>query len=172
MRLFVLTPLLILFLASCGGDPRADAPTRNTPTGAKVDLTGVSLVTSEPTIVLAGDGKIQLRFDYTLNNTSGMIIVFPCIYASMDQLIEVNLTDKKGKPILLGRRTLEGLTLAQPRPMRIPAGKTTHSYSVPIAQAGLKKGDPVNIRIRLHTPSRYDELRTSLEAARAQIPWP
>ena len=163
---------LSYFLVGCGDPSPKNAPTKNTPTGAKVDLTGINLTVSETEIRKTQEGKYLLHLNYTIDNTSGSNVSFPCLYASMDHLIEINLTDKKDQPITLGKRPLEGLTMTQPRPMVIPVGKTTRSYTAPIVTTGLKKGDLIHARVRLHTPSRYDELRTSLEAPRFSIPWP
>jgi hypothetical protein len=35
-----------------------------------------------------------------------------------------------------------------------------------------EKGSPISARIRLHAPSRYDELRSSVEAPNLQVIWP
>ncbi|HCL96845.1 MAG TPA: hypothetical protein DHW77_03700 [Verrucomicrobiales bacterium] len=153
-----------LLFGSCSSDHPNNAPTKKTPTGAKVNLSGVSLTTSKATIHQRANGIYELQFDYTITNSSASNIEFPCLYASIDDLIEVNLSDQDNDPIALGSRPLEGLTLTQPRPRRISVGETTRSYSVPIIDTALEAAELVNIRIRLHVPSRYDELRNSLEA--------
>ena len=114
----------------------------------------------------------QLTFDYTLRNRAGATISFPSIFSGKDELIEVNLSDQNGDPLYLGKRPLEDLTLASPRPMLIPKGKSTRGYKVPVQQEFRKKDDPITLRVRFHAPSRYDELRSSVEAPLIQIPWP
>lgn len=161
-----------ILLAGCGGPDPATAPVRKTPHGGKVDLSGVALAANNASIGRDKDGRHILVFDYTLDNTSGSNIEFPCLYSNLDYLIEVNLADKDGEPVALGRRPLDGLTMAQPRPTRIPVGTTTRTYKVPLGQNTLKPGDPVTARVRLHAPSRYDELRTSLEAPTLTLAWP
>lgn len=163
---------LTLVFASCGGPNPAMTPVINTPDGGKVDLSKVSMVVTMAQITKLSDNKYSLSFDYTIDNQAGAIIAFPCLYNETDDLVEVNLSDREGRPLHLGKRPLEGLTLTEPRPLQIPVGKTTRSYKVPVMPELREKGDPVNIRVRLHAPSRYDELRSSVEAPRLQIPWP
>ena len=123
-------------------------------------------------IVKISDHKHELRFEYTLENKSGSNIQFPSIHPSMDRLVEVSLTDKDQQAIHLVKNSLAGLTLPQPAARKILAGKTTRSYSVPIIPNTLKPNDPVNVRIRLHVPSHFDELRSSLEAPTLTLAWP
>ncbi len=168
----LLLALLLPGLLSCGKPDPSTAPVINTPAGAKVDLSKVSLELSNTRITRGNDNTHVLEFDYTVHNQAGAHIAFPCLYNEIDDLIEVNLTDKEGNDLVLGRRPLDGLTLTAPRPLRIPIGETTRSYTVPLMAALRAKGDPVNVRVRLHAPSRYDELRSSAEAATIQVPWP
>lgn len=161
-----------LLLGSCSSKHAATGPVKNTPAGAKVDLSLVSLHVENAKIIRQGNGVCQLQFNYTVENQAGAVIVFPCLYNNTDELIEVNLEDKDKNPVLLGKRPLEGLTLTEPRPLGIPMGKTTRGYEVSVPDGALLPGDDVRMRIRLHAPSRYDELRSSLEAPRITLPWP
>lgn len=175
LRLSLLIVPLIIgspLLTSCGDADPASAPVRKTEDGGKVDLSGVTLTTSNASI--GKNDKVQhvLVFDYTLTNTSGFNIEFPCLYSNLDYLIEVNLSDKEGESVPLGRRPLDQLTMTQPRPERILVGTTTRTYKAPIGPNTLKPGDLLSVRIRLHAPSRYDELRTSLEAPTLTLPLP
>lgn len=168
-------PLLVtatIALLSCGNPDPAQAPVINTPAGAKVNLDQVTLQVANAKITRINENKYALDFDYTVTNNAGGNIVFPCLYNNTDSLIEVNLTDQDGKPLHLGRRPLEGLTLTEPRPLRIPIGKTTRHYKVPVMPELREQGDPISVRVRLHAPSRYDELRSSIEAPRLILPWP
>ncbi|MBT8035990.1 MAG: hypothetical protein KJO21_00470 [Verrucomicrobiae bacterium] len=171
-RHIILLALFPCCFSSCGKQDPSKAPVINTPTGAKVDLSMISLVVSNPRITLGADHTSALEFDYTIHNQAGANIAFPCLYNETDKLIEVNLSDKEGNPVQTGRRPMEDLTLTEPRPLRILIGKTTRSYKVPLMPELRKKGDPINLRVRLHAPSRYDELRSSLEAPRSVILWP
>ena len=132
----------------------------------------MSLSVDKASIVKVDDHKHELRFEYTIENTSGSNIQFPSIHPSMDRLIEVSLTDKDQQAIHLVKNSLDGLTLPQPAPRKILLGKTTRSYSAPLIPSTLKPNDPVNVRIRLHVPSRFDELRSSLEAPTLTLAWP
>ena len=169
--LWILAIASMLF-GSCGNKHTATGPVKNTPAGAKVDLSLVSLHVEDAKIIRQGNGVCLLQFNYTLENQAGAIIVFPCLYNNTDELIEVNLEDKDKNPVLLGKRPLEGLTLTEPRPLGIPIGKTTRGYQVSVPDGALLSGDELRVRIRLHAPSRYDELRSSLEAASTTLPWP
>ena len=73
---------------------------------------------------------------------------------------------------MLGKRPLEGLTLTEPRPLKIPIDKTIRSYQVPIMPVLLESGEQLEMRVRLHAPSRYDELRSSIEATKVHLSWP
>lgn len=159
-------------LTSCGDPDPSKAPVINTPSGAKVDLSRVSMTVSNIQLTTENENKFTLSFDYTVNNQASGHITFPCLHNKMDELIEVNLTDKDGGSLHLGKRPLEGLTLTEPRPLKIPMGKTTRSYTVPVMPELREQGDPINIRVRLHAPSRYDELRSSVEAPQVQVLWP
>jgi len=158
-----------LGISSCGKSTSTNTPVIDTPTGDAVDLSKVSMTVSNANIVKTAKNEYALNFDYTVINKVGADIRFLCLYNNTDDLIQVNLTDKKDQVITLGKRPLEGLTLTQPKPLRIRNGETTRSYTVPVILRSLKKGDPVSVRVRLHTPSRYDELRSSLEAPLLQI---
>lgn len=170
-RRLVFPVLLSLALACCGPDP-SKAPEIRTPAGAKIDLSKVSLQISTPQITGNEESGYSLSFDYTVDNQSGAHIVFPCLYNQTDELIEVNLSDRGGLPLLLGKRLLEGLTLTEPRPLRIPIGQTTRNYKVPLLPELREQGELIHIRVRLHAPSRYDELRSSIEAQGHEVPWP
>lgn len=165
-------PLVSLVLGSCADEHTGSEPVRSTPAGAMVDLSMISLRVEDAEIIRHGDGTHELRFKYTVENQAGAIIAFPCLYSNTDELIEVNLEDKDKQPLALGKRPLEGLTLTEPRPMRIPMGQSTRSYEVPVLAPALLKADPVGMRVRMHAPSRYDELRTSIEAHRITLLWP
>jgi hypothetical protein len=164
-----------LSLLSCGDSSKKAGPVIITPPNGKVDLSQVNLTVSKVKITYDHTNNrdsYRLSFKYTLDNHASGPISFISIYAGKDDLIEVNLSDSKGLPLTLGKRPQEGLTLAAPRPMLIPHGKTTRSYTVPITPDFLKKGEPITVRVRFHAPSRYDELRSSLEAPHVQVPWP
>lgn len=161
-----------LVLFSCGEPNPNLVSVINTPDGEKVDLSKVTMVVANAQLTRLNDNKYSLSFDYTINNLAGANIAFPCLYNEMDDLIEVNLRDKEDYTLHLGKRPLEGLTLPEPRPLTIPIGKTTRSYKVPVLPELREQGDPISVRVRLHAPSRYDELRSSVEAPRLQVPWP
>ena len=161
-----------ILLTSCGDPNPQKAPIKETPTGAKVDLTGVSLIVDEASIVKTGTATHELRFEYTIENTSGSNIQFPSVYPNMDHLIEVTLTDANNEVLPIVKNSMAGLTLAQPNPRRILVGKSTRTYTAHLIPNSLKPNDPVNVRVRLHVPSRYDELRSSLEAPTVQLTWP
>lgn len=164
--------IFALAFASCGNPDPSKAPVINTPAGAKVDLSKVSMHVTNAQLTRVGENKYQLSFDYTVDNQAGAIIAFPCLHNRIDNLIEVNLSDQDDTTLHLGKRPLEGLTLTEPRPLKIPIGKTTRSYKVPILPVFREKGNPISARIRLHAPSRYDELRSSVEAPPLQLLWP
>ena len=164
--------ILSLMLASCGNQGVRTAPERITPLGAKVDLNMVSIQVENAVMGQANDGNYRLSFDYIIENQAGAVIVFPCLYNNTDELIEVNLTDSTNQILLLGKRPLEGLTLTEPQPLRIPMGKTKRNYQVPVVSAPLNQEDPLRMRVRLHAPSRYDELRSSIEATGINLQWP
>ena len=171
-RHLVISAVLAIALASCGGADPSKAPVINTPAGAKIDLSKVSLQVSNPQLTRENESKYSLSFEYTVDNQAGANIAFPCLYNQTDELIEVDLSDQEGLPLMLGKRPLEGLTLAEPRPLTIPIGKRTRSYRVPVMPEIREPGDPIRIRVRLHAPSRYDELRSSIEAPAFEVPWP
>jgi hypothetical protein len=164
--------LLTLAFTSCGDPDPSKAPVINTPAGAKVDLSKVTMLVTNAQITLVGENKFQLSFDYAVNNQAGAIIAFPCLHNQMDNLLEVNLSDQEGTTLHLGKRPLEGLTLTEPRPLKIRIGITTRSYKVSVLPVFREKGSPISARIRLHAPSRYDELRSSVEAPNLQVIWP
>jgi len=164
--------LLTLALTSCGDPEPLNAPIINTPAGAKVDLSKVTMLVTNAQLTMVGKNKFQLSFDYTVDNQAGAVIAFPCLHNQMDNLIEVNLSDKDDTTLHLGKRLLEGLTLTEPRPLKIPIGITTRSYKVSVLPVFREKGSPISARIRLHAPSRFDELRSSVEAPRLQVLWP
>ena len=72
---------------------------------------------------------------------------------------------------MLGKRPLEGLTLTEPRPLSIPLEKQPAATRCPSCLI-TGAGEPIEIRVRLHAPSRYDELRSSIEAPRVDVSWP
>jgi len=161
-----------LALASCGNQKTSVVAVNSTPVGAQVDLNMVSIQVTDAVIIKKNDSDYFLELNYTLDNQAGAIIAFPCLYNEIDDLIEVNLTDKEGNQLMLGKRPLEGLTLTEPRPLKIPIEKTIRSYQVPIMPASLESGEQLEMRVRLHAPSRYDELRSSIEAAKVHLSWP
>jgi hypothetical protein len=169
---FCFAVAISLLLASCGSPDPSKAPVINTPLGQKIDLSRVSLQVTNATLTRINENKYALEFDYTIENQAGGNIVFPCLYNEMDDLIEVNLSDQDGTPLVLGKRPLEGLTLTEPRPLRIPVGKTTRHYLVPVMPELREQGDLIHARVRMHAPSRYDELRSSIEAPGLNVPWP
>lgn len=164
--------IICLLVTSCGTQGPRTAPERVTPLGAKVDLNMVTIQVENAAISQTSGGNYLLSFDYIIENQAGGIIVFPCLYNNTDELIEVNLTDITNQSLSLGKRSLEGLTLTEPRPLRIPLGKTKRNYQVPVMPAPLTQGDPMQMRVRLHAPSRYDELRSSIEAPATKLQWP
>lgn len=171
-RYFSFFSVCTIALSSCGGPDPSKAPVIDTPSGAKIDLSKVSLQLANAQLTRENENKYSLSFDYTVDNQAGGNIVFPCLYNQTDALIEVNLSDKDGNALVLGKRPLEGLTLTEPRPLRLLIGKTTRSYQVPVMPELREQGELVSIRVRLHAPSRYDELRSSIEAPRVEVLWP
>ncbi len=161
-----------LALASCGNQKTSVTPVKITPVGAQVDLNMVTIQVSDAVIIKKNDSDYFLKLNYTVDNQAGAIIAFPCLYNEIDDLIEVNLKDKESNPLMLGKRPLEGLTLTEPRPLKIPTEKTTRSYQAPIMPASLEPGEQLEMRVRLHAPSRYDELRSSIEATKVYLSWP
>ena len=153
-----------LALASCGG--------QRTSVTAQVDLDMVSIQVANPVIIKKNDSDYFLQFNYTIDNQAGAIIAFLCLYNEIDDLIEINLKDKESNLLMLGKRPLEGLTLTEPRPLKIPIEKTIRSYQVPIMPVSLESGEQLEMRVRLHAPSRYDELRSSIEASKINLSWP
>lgn len=164
--------IFLFFITSCGNQEKASAPVKMTPAGARVDLDRVSLEVRDSTIISQDDENYILRFRYTVNNQAGAIISFPCLYPRIDDLIEVNLTNIENKVLMLGRRPLEGLTLAEPEALKIPLKKTNLTFEAPILASQLNSADPIEMRVRLHAPSRYDELRSSIEAPKKILIWP
>ncbi|NWK57082.1 hypothetical protein HW115_15780 [Verrucomicrobiaceae bacterium N1E253] len=171
----IITALLLSLtafgLSSCNG-PSSQAQVITTPPNAKIDLSKVSLKISKAKLKMIDPNHYQLDFKYTLINKAGATLAFESIYSGKDELIQVNLNDKNGDPLFLGKRPLEGLTLASPRTMEIPKGKFSRVYTVPVMPELREKGDPITLRVRFHAPSRYDELRSTVEAQPLTIPWP
>lgn len=161
-----------LALASCNDSSSTSGPVIQTPLNAKVDLSKVRIGVKKAKLICIDHNHFQLVFDYTLQNKAGATLSFDSIYSGKDDLIQVNLSDKNGDPLFLGKRPLEGLTLAAPRAILIPIGKSTRAYKVPVMPELRVKGDPITLRVRFHAPSRYDELRSSIEAPLIQVPWP
>ena len=123
-------------------------------------------------LVMVSENEYSLTFDYTLDNQAEGNIQFLCLYNNTDNMMEINLTDKDNSELVLGNRPLEELTLTEPKPLLIPIGKTTRQYTVPVMSELREKDDIINIRARLHVPSRYDELRSSIEARWSHALWP
>ena len=159
-------------LISCSETDPGKGPIIETPANGKVDLSKVSMTITKAKLKCIDENHYQLDFSYTLINKAGATLSFQSIFSSKDDLIEVNLSDQNGDRLFLGKRPQEGLTLAQPRAMLIPKGKTTRSYTVPVMPELREKGDPITVRVRFHAPSRYDELRSSVEAPLILTPWP
>ncbi len=159
-------------LISCTETDPSKGPVIETPANGKVDLSKVSMKVTKAKLKRIDENHYQLDFNYTLINKAGATLSYQSIFSSKDDLIEVNLSDKNGDRLLLGKRPQEGLTLTQARAMLIPKGKTSRSYTVPVMPELREKGDPITVRVRLHAPSRYDELRSSIEAPLVQAPWP
>lgn len=172
LRLIVVISTLVVTFTACTNTDPSKAPDIHTPLGDPVDLSNVSLRVDNARWSRSGGNKLKLSFDYTVENRGSGNIVFPCLYNNTDELIQVNLTDKDGTPLNLGKRLLEGLTLTEPRALRIPIGSVTRAYSVPVVQEFREQGELIDIRVRLHVPSRYDELRSSLEAPIIELAWP
>ena len=161
-----------LALTSCTKPEPVEAPVYLTPNSAKVNLSQISMTASNVRITKSGQGQHIVHFDYTILNQSDRSLAFNCLYNRTDKLIEVNLSDAEGQPIPLEYNNLDSLTLAKPKPLTIRTGETTSSYKKLISPSPLETGSLINVRIRLHTPSRYDELRSSLEAPLTQVLWP
>jgi len=173
MRFFYLIPLSIVLIACTPSPPDPSSlPTVITPQGEKINLDQVSLTISHPQILHSSENNYTLEFDYTITNHAQTNIAFLCLYNNTDDLIQVNLTDNQGKPITLNKRLLEGLTLTEPRLLHILVGKTTRHLSIPFSSIKpRKKGEPLSMRVRLHAPSRYDELRSTIEAPIITLLW-
>ncbi|GEM_PF-968658 len=161
-----------LGLVSCSENDPSKDPIIETPANGKVDLSKVSMKITKAKLKRIDENHYQLDFDYTLINKAGATLSFQSIFSSKDDLIEVNLSDKNGDRLFLDKRPQEGLTLTQARAMLIPKGKTSRSYTVPVMPELREKGDPITVRVRFHAPSRYDELRSSVEAQLILTPWP
>jgi len=170
--LFCPPTIIALSLCSCGDPDPSKLPVINTPANAKVDLSQISLTISKAKITRTADSKYSLSFDYTITNQAGAHLAFVCLYDNTDELIEINLTDPSDEKIILGKRPMEGLTLTQPRPIKLLNGSTTRHYKAPITPTVREAGDSIKIRVRLHAPSRYDELRSSIEAPTTTVTWP
>jgi len=159
-------------LISCSEKSSTDGPMIITPPNAKVDLSQVSMKLRNVKITRKHNNSYSLTFDYTLINKAGATLSFQSIFSGKDDLIEVNLSDQDGYPVDLGKRPQEGLTLAATRAVLIPKGKSTRPYTVPVTPQFRQKGDMITVRVRLHAPSRYDELRSTIEAPIVTAPWP
>ena len=158
-------------LNSCTQEAPEPAPIFYTPFHGKVDLANVTMGTTDAKITRKGN-KYTISFDFHILNKSGKSIAFACLQNHLRQLIEVNVYDAEGTAIPLVRDPLDDLTRSRPKSMLIPAGLYNGSYQHLITHIGTEDGAPVTIRARLHTPSRYDELRTTLEAPLVQTLWP
>lgn len=170
--LLVLPAIFTLVLSSCGAPDPSTLPVITTPPNGKVDLTKVSLAVTNAKITRVNENKYVLDFDYTVTNHSGSHLAFTCLYDSTEDLIEVGLTDQENQKLIPGNRPMEGLTLTEPRPLKILNGPVTRHYTVPILPEVREAGDLIVLRVRLHAPSRYDELRSTVEAPLVQVPWP
>lgn len=167
--------LCIGLFASCGEPSPKDLPIINTPASGKVNLSKVTLAVSDAAITVNEKGEYQVSFNYTIHNQAGAHISFLCLYTEPDDLIDVQLkhkVDDEEKLLILGKRPLDGLTLPEPRPLQLSAGKSTRRYTVPVSPGTIKSGEPLTLRVRLHAPSRYDELRSSIEAPTIHLLWP
>lgn len=164
--------LAAALLSSCGEPDPAQLPVKHTPPGGKVDLSRISLTISNAAITRGRDGRLVLGFDYSIHNAGKAHLAFPCIYSNTDDLIDVKLSDKNGEPVLLGKRPMEGLTLTEPRPIKLPVGISTRSLKIPLAAGLQNPGSPVTLHARLDAPSRYDELRSTISAPPVSIAWP
>ena len=171
-RLFIITITAAVTLSSCGEPDPSKLPVVRTPANAKVDLTNISLAITNARIIRKTESSYSLSFDYTITNQTGAHLAFICLYDTTEELIEVNLSDQDEQRLTLGKRPMEGLTLTEPRPLKILSGSTTKTYNVPLIPGLRETGDPITLRVRLHAPSRYDELRSSIEAPLVTIPWP
>ncbi|MBK1831829.1 hypothetical protein JIN77_13925 [Verrucomicrobiaceae bacterium R5-34] len=171
-RLLILPALTLLALVSCGAPDPSKLPTVTTPPHGKVDLSQISLAISDVVLERQGENQYSLSFDYTVTNHSGAHLAFTCLYSNTVDLIEVGLSDAEGQKLIPGRRPMEGLTLAEPKPLKLLSGPVTRNYTVPIMPEEREAGELINLRVRLHAPSRYDELRSTVEAPLVQVPWP
>jgi len=163
---------LVSTLASCGSFSKKAGPTIITPSNGKVDLSKVSMKITKAKITSKNENEFALTFDYTLINADTGDISFTSIFASKDDLIDIQLSDQQKNPLILGKRPFDGMTLAAPRPMIVPFGKSTRSYTIPIMPELRMKNDPITVRVRFHAPSRYDELRSTVEAPLITATWP
>ncbi|MGB2402658.1 MAG: hypothetical protein ACPIA7_04540 [Akkermansiaceae bacterium] len=132
----------------------------------------ISLNVEDAKIIEQHDNKYLIKFQCTINNESGSVISFPCLYHRVDELIEVIITDAGHNRLTLAKRPLEELTLAEPQPLKIAMRKTILNYKASIIDPHLKPDDLIKMRVRLHAPSRYDELRSSIEAPKTLLLWP
>lgn len=173
MRRYLCYLSIYLFLgASCTNRTTVSPPVKYTPIGARVDLHQVSLEVADAKIIKQDDKKHLVQFRCTINNQSGAVISFPCLYHRIDELIEVSITDEYYKPLTVARGPLERLTLAEPQPLNIAIHKTVLSYEASIINSSPEPNSRVEMRVRLHAPSRYDELRSSIEAPKKWLLWP
>lgn len=171
-RHFCYLSIFLFSCASCGKRETALPTVKHTPIGARVDLDQVSLEVKNAKIIRQDNNNHLIRFQCRINNQSGSIISFPCLYHRIDELIEVTLTNNENKRLTIGRRPLEGLTLTEPRPLKIALNKTSVAYEASIVEPLINSNEPFEMRVRLHAPSRYDELRSSIEANKNLLLWP
>lgn len=171
--LFLLLTVACVSLSSCGNQEPAEVSTIHTAPDAKVNLANIALSVSNAQITKDPKGNHFLSFDYTVVNNTGSHLSFVAIYSNADSLIDTNLTDKDGAALTINRNPLLDLTLSQPRPLIFRSGSSaTRPYKVSLAEDFRDTGEPITLRVRLHAPSRYDELRSTITAPLTIVTWP
>ena len=170
---FLLLTAAYISLSSCGTPEPVEVATVHTAPDAKIDLTGINLSVSNAQITKDTKGNHFLSFDYTVVNNTGSHLSFVAIYSNSDSLIDTDLTDKDGAALTINRNPLLDLTLSQPRPLIFRSGSSaTRPYKVSLAEEFRDTGEPITLRVRLHAPSRYDELRSTITAPLTIVTWP
>ncbi|MGJ8676440.1 MAG: hypothetical protein ACSHX0_02875 [Akkermansiaceae bacterium] len=171
----IISLTLILLASSCSQTVEQEAPIYYTPIDAQIDLSEVSMNVTKAQIsktIKNSKDVYTLSFDYEIINSSGQSIAFACLQNKMNTLLDVYLANAEGTSIPLIINPLDALTLAEAKPMIIKAGAITRSYSCDIMPSLIETGTPITLTIKLHLPSRYDELRSSLEPPSSQLTWP
>lgn len=143
-----------------------------TPVNGQVDLSKVTLRIDKVEILPSAANRFTLNFDYSMQNRAGATIAFGSVHGGIKDLLVVTLIDQEGNEIPLAKKNRDGLTYAEPRQVKIPEGQTPGKYTAQVISEFQTKGETITVRVRFHAPSRYDELRSTLEAPAVRVIWP